>query len=341
MVDGIGGLRDYLSELTPQARALLLGEFERRVASGEAEVETSVVLQELRALARAKPLDPAALLFFRAIEPFLVEDAPDRRHPGRLSCATLAPLWNWLASEFIPEAVESYLAKANDALADGELGTAEALARALQDRAVVAIRSVFAAIEEDADAARESLRCIRTPRAAEDVDALRWILRGREMLAKLSAELPDRIDDLDAEQAEAAIALIESTARPREIFPFALVTLLNRLVQPHQLVRLAMVAAGSRSASRAADTAYGVTVTILLSELERLTDALSRAVASADRAAAASLLKQIDPMLRGLRAEISIPVASSLGRQLDSIAAEAAALGRAALGGLKRARQNA
>jgi hypothetical protein len=48
------------------------------------------------------------------------------------------------------------------------------------------------------------------------------------------------------------------------------------------------------------------------------------------------LLKQIDTMLRGLRAEIAIPVASSLGRQLDSVETEAAALGRAALGSLRR-----
>lgn len=341
MADGIGGLRSYLSELTPQARALLLGEFERRTASGDAEIESSVVLQELRALAPAKPLDRAALLFFRPIEPFLAHDTPERRHPGRLSHGALAPLWDWLACALMPDEVDSYLERANDALAEGEIGTAEALARALQDRAVVAIRSAFAADDEDNEAERALLARLGTPRPREDIDALRWILRGRDMLAKLATVLPERVDDLDAEQAKAAISLIESTARPREIFPFALVTLMNRLANPHQLVRLAVFAANSRSASRLADGEYGLTLTILLAELERLTDTLSRSVANADRAGAASLLKQIDLMLRGLRAEIVIPVASSLGRQLDSIGSEAAMLGRAALGGLQRPARSA
>ena len=337
---GVGGLRSYLSELTPQARALLVGEFERRVAMGDAEIKSSVILQELRALAPAKPLDQAALLFYRPLEPFLVDDTPERRHPGRLSHGALAPLWHWLASELMPEAIETYLAQANEALGEGEVGTAEALARALQDRAVVAIRSAFGSVEED-NAQRAILAGLSTPRPRDDIEALRWILRGRDMLAKLAAELPERIDDLDAEQVEAAIALIESTARPRDIFPFALVTVMKRLAQPHQLVRLAMLAAGSRSASRMADTEYGLTLTILLAELERLIGTLSRAIENADQAAAAAHLKHIDNILRGLRAEIVIPVASSLGRQLDGIAAEAAALGRAALGSLHRMAETA
>jgi hypothetical protein len=92
-------LRGYLTGLTPQACAPFLGEFERRVAGGDSEVESSVILQELRALAPAKPLDPLELL--------LVDDAPDRRHPGRLSRHALAPLWNWLACELISHPIES------------------------------------------------------------------------------------------------------------------------------------------------------------------------------------------------------------------------------------------
>jgi hypothetical protein len=341
MADGIGGLRSYISELTPQARALLLGEFERRVAAGQTEFESSVVLQELRALAPAKPLDPAAVLFFRPLEPFLVDDTSDRRHPGRLSRDALAPLWNWLGCDLIPDAVEGYAAQANEALEAGEVGTAEALARALQDRTAAALRSAFSAVEDDPEAQRQLLARLGTPRAGEDAEALRWIMRGRDMFAKLAAELPDRIDDLSPEQVEAAMMLIESTARPREIFPFSVITLMNRLSRPHQLVRLAAMAAGSRSASRMAETAYGVTITILVSELERLIDTLSRAVANSDRATAARLLKRIDATLQGMRAEIAIPVASSLGRELDSIGSEAAVLGRAALGSLQRMARSA
>ena len=48
-------------------------------------------------------------------------------------------------------------------------------------------------------------------------------------------------------------------------------------------------------------------------------------------ARAAALIRSIDATIRGLRAEIVIPVGSTLGRQLSALDAEAAALARAAL----------
>jgi hypothetical protein len=323
-----GGLHGYLSELSPQARALLLGEFERRVASGDGALESSVILDELRALAPVPQLGAPALLFFRPLEPFLIDAARGRREPGRLARSVLPSFWQWAADDLIPEAAERFLAEAADALAEGEVGTAEALARVLQDRCAAALRAAFAAEEEGGPALADRIG----PRlAVEDVASVRWLLRGRDMLAKLAAALPERIDDLAPDQVEHAIALIENTARPREIFTFALAVLMDRLREAGQLVRLGAAAAGSRSASRIAETAYGVTVDMVVCALERQADALDAAVGAGEFASAAVLLRSIDSGLRGLRGEMVIPVASSLGRQLAAISGRAAAFGRAAL----------
>jgi hypothetical protein len=339
-------LRNYLSELTPQARAMLLDQFERRVADGDEEAKTSAILRALRGLAaddplNEQPLSEPALLFFRPLEPFLIDDRPDRRHPGRLARCVLGPLWRWLARDLLPEAVDDYLVQCSAALEDGEVGAAEALARALQDRTAVAIRSAFAAAENDEGAERALLAQIGTQFAANDAASLRWLLRGRDALARLDAALPERIDDLGAEELEPIIALIDSAARPREIFPFALVTVMNRLNRPTQLVRLAVHVAGSRSASRVAETEYGLSITILLRELERLTEELGTAVYDSEGVRAAALLKHIDTALNGLQAEMQIPVASSLGRQLATLSETAAALGRSALRRVEHARVRA
>jgi hypothetical protein len=172
--------------------------------------------------------------------------------------------------------------------------------------------------------------CIGTPHAADEVAALRWTLRGRDGLAALGARLPAAIDDLPRSQIAAGMALIENAARPRDVFLYALLTVMARLGAPWQAVRFAAHAASSNSAARIAATPYGLVVDILLADIERQIAALGAAL-EADGAAAVALIRSIDATIRGLRAEIVIPVGSTLGRQLSALDAEAAALARAAL----------
>jgi predicted membrane-bound mannosyltransferase len=66
-------------------------------------------------------------------------------------------------------------------------------------------------------------------------------------------------------------ALIENAAaRDGELFLYALLTVMNRMTAPWQLIRLGVKAAGSDTAARVADTNYGVAVNIVLAELERM-----------------------------------------------------------------------
>src|SRR6201985_1035872 len=82
-------LRDYLGQLPPQAQALLMREFERAIERGEDTTVASLVLEQLRKVARrpeqgASPRNrDAARLLFRSLEPFLVEgNLPSR--PGQI-----------------------------------------------------------------------------------------------------------------------------------------------------------------------------------------------------------------------------------------------------------------
>ena len=88
---------------------------------------------------------------------------------------------------------------------------------------------------------------------------------------------------------------------------------MSRLAAPWQLIRLGVKAAGSDTAARIAETPYGVTVTIVLAELERLVGELREDLRSGQGVAVGALLKTIHDAARGLRTELDLPIDSHLG----------------------------
>src|SRR5438105_1871643 len=100
-------LREFLRELKPEARSLLLAELERGLLRGENPPAAGFILDELRAQARDSGrtlarVGNAARLYFAPLEPFLVDDASERKHRGRVSRSCLEPVWQWLARDLMP-----------------------------------------------------------------------------------------------------------------------------------------------------------------------------------------------------------------------------------------------
>src|ERR1700733_13631535 len=101
-------LKEYLAQLSPQAQALLMREFERAIERGEDTTVANFVLEQLRKIVRGaddetrpRTDDPARLLF-RPLEPFLVEsNFPARR--GQVRRASLLPVWQWVTRHGAPD----------------------------------------------------------------------------------------------------------------------------------------------------------------------------------------------------------------------------------------------
>ena len=321
-------LRAYLLALTPQARRDLRHGLERGSVAGDPS-RAQVALEELRRLADDAD-GAAARLFFRPLAPFLIDDAADRPHPGRVARSSLPALWAFVRHDLVPDEAAAFTQAATEALEAGAVSHADRLANGFQDRVVAALRAAMANADDELGRRRLAM-CIGTPQAIDEAAALRWTLRGRDGLAALAARLPAAIDHLPHNQVAAGMALIENAARPRDVFLYALLTVMGRLAAPWQVVRFAAHAASSNSAARIAETPYGIVVDILLADIERQIAALGAALAEADGAAAVALIRSIDATIRGLRAEIVIPVGSTLGRRLSALDDEAATLARAAL----------
>jgi len=315
-------LRQFLRDLSPGARSLLIGELERSVLRGDELAAADLVLQELRRIAReqregAPRIENSARLLFRPLEPFLVDDRGDHSHPGRVARSSLDALWNWILRDLLPDDAGKLARDVSEAMASGDQARTERLARMFQDRVAAAIESNSKAAAEDGKIRRRILQQIGTSRAGEELAALKCALKGRDVLAALSSRLPLQIGNFANAQLDECKALIESTAaRDGELFLYALLTVMNRMSAPWQLIRLGVRAAGSDTAARVAETNYGVAVNIVLAELERMVVELRDDLRSGQGIAVGALLKTIHDSARGLRTELELPVDSTWGRTL-------------------------
>jgi hypothetical protein len=315
-------LRQFLRELSPGARELLVGELERSVLRGEEVAGADLVLQELRRLLREERgathnIEDSAQLLFRPLEPFIVEDRGDHKHPGRVARSSLDALWNWVRRDLLPNDANAMASDVSKAVLDGDKIRAERLTRIFQDRVAAAIEATIAAAAEDGKTRRQILQQVGTPRAAEELAAFKCALKGRDVLASLSARLPLQIGNLANDQLDECKSLIEgAAARDGELFLYALLTVMNRMSAPWQLIRLGVRAAGSDTAARVAETNYGVAVNIVLAELERMVAELREDLRTGQGIAVGSLLKTIHDSARGLRTELALPVDSTWGRAL-------------------------
>jgi hypothetical protein len=315
-------LRQFLRDLSPGARSLLIGEIERCVLRGDDVAGADLVLQELRRIVReqrdgAPRINNSARLLFKPIEPFLVDDRGDHRHPGRIAHRSLEALWNWVRRDLLPNDANTTADEVSEAMLAGDQAKIDRLTRAFQDRVAAAIESSLAA--DDGNSRRRMLHQIGTPHAAEELSTLKCALKGRDVLASLSARLPLQIGNLANAELDQCRALIEgAAARDGELFLYALLTVMNRMKAPWQLIRLGVKAAGSDTAARVSETPYGVAVNIVLAELERMVAELRQDLHSGQGIAVGALLKTIHDAARGLRTELALPVDSTWGRALAS-----------------------
>ncbi len=325
-------LRNYLRELSPPARAMLVGEFERSLLRGDEAAGTDLVLQELRRVVRDQRgggprVGHAARLFFRPLEPFMVDDRPAHGHPGRVARASLEILWTWLRRDLLPDDVKTLADDINGALLAGDDEKADHIMRAFQRKAAAAIEGALTEGANDDKIRRRVLAQIGTPRAVEDATTLKCVMAGRKALEMLTGHLPLRIPNLNGGELDEYKALIEkTTVEDGELFLYALLTVMSRLAAPWQIIRFGIKAAGSDTAARVAETHYGVAVTIVLAELERMVNELRDDLRSGVGIAVGALLKTIHDAARGLRTELDLPVDSTWGRALASQRAQIAEL---------------
>jgi hypothetical protein len=321
-------LRQYLLQLSPGARALLIAELERALLCGEEVPGGDFVLQEVRQAVResgvpAPRIGNPARLFFQPIEPFLVDDTAAHKHHGRIARVSLEPIWAWIGRDLLPAEAKTFAEEVSRALLADGAAACERLTCDFQDRVADRIRHMFAAAQSDDKARRRLAGQIGTAQALEDVGELRNVIEARDMLALIADRLPRHIRNLADAHLDAVKAVLDSpVARQANILPYALVLVMSRLAAPWQLIRLAVKAAQSDDAARIAATPYAAAVAIVLAEIERMVGEFKTDLKRRGGVPVTSLLKGLHDGARGLRTELDLPVDSPWGRRLAAIRTE-------------------
>ena len=321
-------LRDYLRELRPESRALLVGELERSLLRADEMQGIDLVLRELRRTMRENGHAPArtgspARLFFRPFEPFLVDDIPDHQHRGRIARVSLEPLWTWISRDVMPAEAKTYSDEVGMALLANDADRAEALARSFQDAAGERVAELLSRLRLDSKGMGRLAIQLGTKRASADVECAIAILRSRDTFATLCMRLPSHVRNLADPYLGQICAMLQAPMLPRlDLLPFGLILVMHRLAAPWQLIRLATRAADSDATARIVATPFAVAVTIVLDEVERLVNELRAELKSGRSIAVVALLKNIHDAARGIRTEIDLAPESTWGRQLARVRSE-------------------
>jgi hypothetical protein len=316
-------LRSYLRELPRGALALLAGELERVAARGDDIPGGEGLLEEVRTALResgqpATRVGDPTRLFFAALEPFLVNDDPAHKRPGRIARSILTPMWSWICRDLVPDQAKTYSDEAVHAAADP--AAYERLARNFRKCVVAEIETALAGASIDDRGRRRLTGQIGTQNALDDARALLTILSAADIFAQIESRLPAQIRNLADAQLDNVKSVLDQAVGSRpDVFPYALVLTMGRLAVAWQLIRLAIRAAETDDAIRIAGAPFAAAITIVLSEIEQSVSALKADLARGASSSAAALIKTIHDGVRGLRTELDLSGDSAWARRLAAI----------------------
>jgi hypothetical protein len=321
-------LRRFLRQLPPASRTLLISELERTLLRGEEIPGGDFLLHEVRSAIResgeqAPRIDNVERMFFRPVEPFLLDETSTQKIQGRIARGSLEPIWAWICRDLVPTEAATFADAVSSALIANDTARSERLAAEFQDRVAERCQLALAAAASDDKARRRLAGQVGTTRTLDDVRDLAAILRHREGLAQIGERLPGHIRNLADGALDAAKSALDSQrGRADGLLPYALIAVMSRLAAPWQLIRLAIKAAQSDDAVRIAATPYAAAVILALADMERMVGELKADLKRGGNVAVTSLLKSIHDAARGVRTELDLPVDSAWARQLVAIRAE-------------------
>lgn len=323
-------LRDYLRELKPEKRALLVAEIERGRLRGAAFPGADLVLEELRPVLRTtceQPLrvDSQTRLFFRPLDPFMVDGRFDFPVCGRVHRSALMAIWTWICRDLVPDAARSYSDRVAAAVLAQNYAHADELAGAFQDLVAGAMQDLLEARMGEREQRRLAGQ-IGIPRALEETRAVQHLLANREELAALAERLPPYIPDLGGQQLVALLRQLTEYAGNPALLVSALVLVRNRLRTFWHLARFAVASAESDVAARVEKSPLASAMTIVLADLRCMNEELRSAFQTGRLPAAVSLVRAIQDAVRALRVEVDFSADCALNRDLGRLRAEASDL---------------
>ncbi|MCP4620494.1 MAG: hypothetical protein GY844_29155 [Bradyrhizobium sp.] len=320
-------LKQYLVQLSPQVRGRLLAELERLLELGEPIPRTEELIASLRAEFpnRTERRGDPSRLFFKPLEPVLVDGAPERANCGQIARGSLSPIWTLLTTELLSTMAREYVDNVSKVLSKPQ--EAEKLAVGFQKKALGYLDGTMRS-EEGSTMVRASLRMYTSsPAIFDDLAKMFTVFRTSEALAKFAQNLEPKIAKLEgpslAKVLDQLKALKEANA---DAIPFALTIVVRRLTTPSQLLHLATKVAESKTPAAIAATPCALAVSMVLDQIDERRLLLAIALKGNRVAVAKGILKEIYAIETVLKTQINLGGSDWGNRLRDQLAAVAAVL---------------
>lgn len=271
-------LNEVLSRLTPGAAAKLAAGLEREKMRGTPGLPYDLILSTIRPLLGkwegVRPGLPSAVRHFcLPFEDLLVDDVRPSDHMRHIRRSSILPVWNWLESELLPDALpditrrlEEKAAGANGIAQNGSLTI-------LHASCSNAILSAFEESRKDRALRRKMESQLGGDAVIEDaVEMARALAIAPYLLAARDA-LPKRIVDLD-ESMVAIVAELYEEARSTSLDSAIYLPLVAvaRMHEPCQILRLARKLAGFGNEDAVNRSGLAELGEIFLGELEEIAE---------------------------------------------------------------------
>jgi hypothetical protein len=342
-------LRAYLSALPDSAKQLLSAEIARARARGEEVPGGDMIVAALglataqapASQAKAAPAeearreDAAPRLLFRPVEPFLIDERLETKVRGRIMRASLPAIWTYLKRDLKPDEAAALEQVCRRAEVDGdEAPVAAAIADFLPKFIAAAHDALDQANAGELERKRLTVR-LGDERVREDLADVLAVLRDGSAIASAIAKAPGSIKNLADEGLANARAMLDPLAASRPgLLPFSLALLQTRLAQRAQLARLAVLAADSDEPSKIAASPYRAAVDLVICDIERATQKVSRAIKEGRGDRAAAGIKEFHDFVRSLRTDMSLTGDGPWQRRIAKLRADLAALLSAEIEGI-------
>ena len=326
---------EFVQRLSPLTRSCLLAELERLELCGVEMPGSADIQAKLRAEFRKdsssqnKEAEPS-FHFFLALEPVVMEGAPNYDSPGRIPRGSLAPIWEWTTRDLLPTMARDFNAQMRGLMGSDKSDKKKELLQAVSVFQTKVVKYLENTLSDPtaAQMVRAKLGSYTSaPSAYGDLVKMMTALRSREAIAKFNKALPERFAKFDNAEAAKIAAVLDAFRKDNAAaVPFAIGMIGKRLKTPWHLIRLATRAAASKSVADVAATPYAIAIPMVLDRIDDGRRALRIALKQNRVIIARDLLSDIYDTEYALKKHIDQFDASEWGARMQQLMDAVAAL---------------
>jgi hypothetical protein len=321
----IDQVREYIAQLTSQARRHLLAEIERLQAHGDNMPAADIILAELRRDLRAPGgthfgVGNSSRYFFQPLELLLVDPALEHATSGQISREFLSSIWEWISLVALPRMAEDYTNTMKHLIAADNRQEAKQVALTFQTKVAKSLASALASANGVERVRSELTVYTSSPAIFDDLSKVLCCLQARDALAEFGKALPARIEKFEGEPFATVVALLKAfTVGHPGAMPFAITLIARHLRTPWQLVRLATKMAKSKDPTDIAATPWAIAVSMVLEQINERRLALCHALKDGHVVIAKDILVDLYEIEYALRVRIDRIDESEWGRRLGEL----------------------